>query len=745
MYRVLVGLQKILSELSESDKMIFDGYDLTEDLKFYIKEFKGKYNAQINREFQEYKHLDGALEVSRKLKPRSLILRGFIFDKTGNVETAKERLIEILNTSIAVPKKLELENGKYIFVQLDGTIYDVQREIENDNKIFDMAFNFIASDPYWYKDQMDIVIPGVYNLKSSSEEKIIGELSKFEKTRTVTIEGQTFINIIENGSFEKDSDNDGLADGWTRSYLTCNISNDRITGDKCQKLIYTNGNTAFPCIYKKINHIDFSDVFFMSLYGKVINLNTKIRILIYCYDSSENYLGSLYTDYITTNYWNQKYKSFVFFENTARIVFRVELYVPEGESAESYVDKVIFTDLTKIGELPLALKVFFFNEYISWESLNTGTVIKALDGRAKTGQEWLNELITKSESLFSLGYKYDNEIIKTHVINERNNLFNIENVVIKDSTVFKTFIDKENNIIHQYKNGVSGAQSSWHFTMKFKPNITYIFRALVKNNNAVSVFIYRKGVTFEYVKAFYFAPGKSENFNEKIYEFYSEFNEDLDVFITFAAGTLYNAELEIKNLQIYEKSDNVHDREVYDQEDFSFTKELYSYSFIKDKVIVKDGKINKFKKWRRLSVSGSEDITSVVENYTTENYYCIVCQSFLNPWGVWNGEGICLGENGRILPMLPNTTINSLHWFYTNANLYIYIEKEKIDSFSGATLLLKTQSYFIAHPHTIIYQLALPEIESVEYEGELNIYSGDNYILSDAFITIEGPKKYLNG
>ena len=48
--------------------------------------------------------------------------------------------------------------------------------------------------------------------------------------------------------------------------------------------------------------------------------------------------------------------------------------------------------------------------------------------------------------------------------------------------------------------------------------------------------------------------------------------------------------------------------------------------------------------------------------------------------------------------------------------------------------------------YTVFYQLATPEIETIPLSGELNLYSGDNYLISDdmLYLRLTGNKKHIN-
>ena len=93
------------------------------------------------------------------------------------------------------------------------------------------------------------------------------------------------------------------------------------------------------------------------------------------------------------------------------------------------------------------------------------------------------------------------------------------------------------------------------------------------------------------------------------------------------------------------------------------------------------------------------------------------------------GVGYSLDGDYSIRSDIPAGSVSGKYIAFSSNNLYIYIEKTKIDAMAGLDTVAKFKAYLNQYPITLIYQLAMPVETPVQVSGTLVSYpSGTVYI-----------------
>jgi len=169
--------------------------------------------------------------------------------------------------------------------------------------------------------------------------------------------------------------------------------------------------------------------------------------------------------------------------------------------------------------------------------------------------------------------------------------------------------------------------------------------------------------------------------------------------------------------------------------------ELFGYAGVFDEYLG-DGKV--LRRWKKVDTNY---LSAYIESDTLTNVYLFKTNPFSDSKQSYDNGSIILKHDGSYLKYASGYSLDYEHWYYEPLydRFYIAIDKSIIDAENGSSLNEKGNNYF--KKMTIIYQLATPQIEEIQPSGELNLYPGDNYILTPDYgiISIEGDKKYLYG
>jgi len=564
------------------------------------------------------------------------------------------------------------------------------------------------------KENIPALTGGYFNIDRTNKGKDNGVLN---------FETSTLVNLL--GTYGNFEDANILQAGWTSLNTTNSKTTTSVIGTKAQKAV-SNSTNGSHYIYKPITeHIIVGHKYFISFFNKNTNSKTWIRIL------NKNSAGVdeiLWIEYVEDSSYKQHYKSFSPTSINVTPFTRLGLNVVQTDNTETYsgtteeinIDGVQLVDLTNMGSLPDSLKKYFNNLYTNWSDLATTSNITAIDGRIQTGEDWLAELLPYVDSVSSVGYNYTDGELVTEVENKGENLIDLSKIVIDSSAVYTTFV-QDTKIIH-LKNGTMGAFASFYFPVYLKKGVTYTLKGkLFLNSNASMIILKYKNTFVESI--FFIANAGTFDVNKTF-----TVSESGLFFLhpTFQADTVTNGKMEIENLQLFEGTEST-DYTPARTDKFSFNTFLFSQYGISDKLFMSDNKLQKLKMWEKEIINF--DTLYKVESLT--NYYpCLLKTTNISLPG---SNGIMIGENGRIIRMVYTYNYDALHYYLSENSILIYIEKTKIDAMSGSTTIEKAQNYFATYPHTIIYQLATPVIEDVEYQNTISeLTKNHNYFVSNS-------------
>jgi hypothetical protein len=221
-------------------------------------------------------------------------------------------------------------------------------------------------------------------------------------TANLKIYPVTIVNLLGRyGNFEVDSNGDGLADGWTAgSYVSQKELVSGVIGQKAQRFIttrlYNNVSYRITCsvnIEKKAG-----DAFFLSAWMK-----KGLDANYICLGWEGEHTGHFSTQ---STSWEYKYRTWIAQTTGSGRIYCFALSGIDGGNNEGYLDGVMVVNLSLMGHLPPPLKEYFSNQVSLWSDLATTSNITAIDGKTKTGEEWLSELIPYVDSVKTVGYAW---------------------------------------------------------------------------------------------------------------------------------------------------------------------------------------------------------------------------------------------------------------------------------------------------------------------------------------------------
>ena len=218
---------------------------------------------------------------------------------------------------------------------------------------------------------------------------------RYKKTPTVKIYPVTLTNLIGvYGNFERDSNGDGVADGW---YGTLGASLDSgVIGSYSQKKSYVADTNSSWGTFKTLFKIPYTsgDVLFWSFYGKKNTDDpddpTAYRIL---YVLSGWDAGEFTNLIIQSETWARYYKKFSL--TTDDPLWVEGLYInhsvlTDGCLYEAWVDGMCLYNLTAMGILPPLLQELY--EVETW---------------AELPEDVLASLLVYTDSIATIGFTFD--------------------------------------------------------------------------------------------------------------------------------------------------------------------------------------------------------------------------------------------------------------------------------------------------------------------------------------------------
>jgi len=162
----------------------------------------------------------------------------------------------------------------------------------------------------------------------------------------VEVNGQTATNLVKNGSFENDSNNDGFADYWLTtagSELTMEIVTDSVYGNRAQKLT-TDGSVGSRYIYQKLKLYE-NHKYYVSAYVKKTQGSDAGLIAL----SGSGLTSQMFT-FEFSNVFTKYSNVFIIPEGQTSEEWRLGLYANRnstGETEEVIWDGVMLIDITE--------------------------------------------------------------------------------------------------------------------------------------------------------------------------------------------------------------------------------------------------------------------------------------------------------------------------------------------------------------------------------------------------------------
>lgn len=250
-----------------------------------------------------------------------------------------------------------------------------------------------------------------YALQMKTKQNKVGEDYLEWFVQLLETGNQTVQFVLNNklgtkGSFKVDSDNNGLADGWFAE-LSCNHSIRQIEGKKWQYLA-CNGPSC--SIWTQFDATP-NDVYFISMNQLAITNDIDCRSMG----------RTKIADYENISSWIQVIPVFPYDKTgfsikragitkapSSKVYLRIETTSQDsipGLAYELLLSQVAVYNLSEMNYLPELLQKYLGR--LKWVDLVTENVIHALDGREKTGYEWLNELLSYAEDSQQVSIQLD--------------------------------------------------------------------------------------------------------------------------------------------------------------------------------------------------------------------------------------------------------------------------------------------------------------------------------------------------
>ena len=215
----------------------------------------------------------------------------------------------------------------------------------------------------------------------------------------------TVVNLLgKYGDFEMDSNSDGLADGWGKTYADTNVelSPDKVViGNKSQHMwINTGASSLYAELFINAG-IQNNVTYFASLWAYLTRTPYFPQFML----PGSPFMWATMSGSMVPNRFNKHFASFT--PTTANGIFHFYYSMPDSnERFDVWVDGLMLVNLTRMGVLPPPLKEYFNNVPSTWADLATASNITAIDGKVQSGNAWLNDLLPYVNGVGTLGYAW---------------------------------------------------------------------------------------------------------------------------------------------------------------------------------------------------------------------------------------------------------------------------------------------------------------------------------------------------
>lgn len=373
--------------------LMFDGIDLKQKYGFVVTEINGRGSPSVTRTTLELEYVDGVVELSQKLNPRNLTVRGYVYGE--NAHQKKNDLISLVSRSYSEEKELIFpDTNRSIFVKLNGEPFVLSNIGPILNAVaYEITFDFIAHDPVFYGETYDEIGGGLAIVPTCAPIYFVTPSRTFLlREPTIELYPYTAVNLLGiQGNFETGTG--GLGTGWINTGTTPTLDNDAVFGQKSQKITikYLSGSQFISHnIDVKANH-----KYFVSMYIKNSTNADAAGVL-----GKVEFGGTVISDAQIYQDWTQ---IFGIYTPTATGSQTLRIYLTDDATSNldktytEYIDGVMIVDLTEMGSLPPILKEYFSNTVTTWADLASTNYFKNKYGYRIRGTEWLATLVKYSE------------------------------------------------------------------------------------------------------------------------------------------------------------------------------------------------------------------------------------------------------------------------------------------------------------------------------------------------------------
>jgi len=664
--------------------LMFDGIDLRSTYNFVVTKIDGRGSPPVFRNALDMPRVDGQIEVEAKLKSRNLVISGYVYG--SDAATKKDNLIKLISQAYSQEKKLTFpDTNRTIYVKLAGDpiVVGPVGPILNASA-YEITFNFVALDPFFYADEHNETGWGYIKVNADAPTYLMSPRSQILKREPkIELYPVTIVNLV--GKYGGFwQDSDG--DGIADGWRKA-------------------GGTAITYSYDATDHAQLFDCSYNNVYLiKDLNLEehtyahifllkkTEAVTTILCIGLGRNtsyssvnrvFVGD--SEYNTSTY-TRICKTITASAADATLSF-TNIYMSgfAGTPWKAKIKEYMFIDLTIMGELPPPLKAFFNYQVSKWTDLATTTNIAAVDGRTQSGHDWLAELLPYTDSVTTVGYSFVDGQLSVVTENKGKNLLN-------DSWLPSMYSSERG-----YYSTVWGAKIILGSTKKVVADVWAGATGVGQVVEIVPNKTYYLSATNigEQTINLRVTERPTADYNAfSSYPYYKTLSfSSSNPFVWLSIDQLYPGILDVEDIILSEQSTEYSPPR---NGKIEFNTELWALEGIYEKIFEDNGQAKKIKYFVR-----ETKITDSSGNFTLSGY----------------ASGKCIvinGSTGEVKILDASSTV-STGWASTEV--------------------------------TVIYRISTPTIENLDYDGELLLQSGTNYItLPDlAVASISGNRKYLEG
>ncbi len=300
--------------------LMFDDIDLKSTFNFVTSNVVGRGLPPVQRDVLDFPQIPGGIVLSEKWGARSVTISGYVYDytKPGALDKA-DRLLKLFGTSFSADKKLGFpDTGQALHVRLaTGEVcsFNAIGPVFGSH-IFEIHAAFTAYNPFFFDSGTNpVFVPQ---------------------------------NLLFHGSFESDSNGDGLADGWSKDTLSRAFIHDGFHGSNSQRLYLNNtfGTDKYISVYQSGITVQPGTTIFAAAHMRVSPANTSVNsphLKISYADSATS------TAQTVTGSWGRVFKKISLPQNAMSVRVDCGQNVEPGRVGSFQSDAVCVYDLVPLG------------------------------------------------------------------------------------------------------------------------------------------------------------------------------------------------------------------------------------------------------------------------------------------------------------------------------------------------------------------------------------------------------------